>query len=83
MDIHKERIESLISDNHKLMTTVSVLKRELNQVKTELESIYKCIKMLNSETNDIDKISHQEKKVGGLKGLETLKQREEFMINHF
>lgn len=29
LDVQKEKIESLLADNHRLMTTISALKREL------------------------------------------------------
>lgn len=51
------------------MTTVYELKPKLNTTKSELESVHKSVKMLNSRTNNLDGILSQGKKYGDLTSL--------------
>lgn len=43
----KNRNESLIVENHKLMATILELKQELSQARVEKESVRKNVRMLN------------------------------------
>lgn len=46
LKLQKEKIQDLMEDNHRLITTVSTLKMELRDVRSEFESLSKFVKLL-------------------------------------
>lgn len=76
LDIKKERIESLLTDNHCLMSIIAKLKRELVQSKAEKKSMVKNIRMLNSGTESLEYILSKGKSSGDHHGLGFIKSKE-------
>lgn len=45
-----------MEDNHRLLTTISIMKKDNKASRLELESMSKLVYMLNSGTNDLNMI---------------------------
>ena len=54
--IQKERIQDLMEENEQLMSVISSLKLKLKEVQCEYDQTLKSVKMLNSETENLDVI---------------------------
>lgn len=67
--VQKERIEKLIENNHGLMCTIHELKKELKASRIERESMTKLVHMLNSSTDDLNKILSSSKQVSDKRGI--------------
>lgn len=58
-----------MEDNHPLLSTIFELKKELKSSKVELEAMTKSIRMLNSSTDDMNKILSCGKQVSDKSGV--------------
>lgn len=67
--MQKERIESLLADNHRLMSTITKLKCDLSQTRIEKESLCKNIRMLNIGIDSLEEILSKGKAAGDSSGL--------------
>lgn len=69
-----------MGDNHRLLSTIFELKKELKIAKTELESMAKSVRMMNSSTDDLNKILSFGKKSFGQEWwqLFSIKKNNEF-----
>lgn len=65
----RERIEALIYDKTRLMLTISKLKEEVDHMNSKLEGMSKSIRMLNSGTDDLEKILGMGKSSKYMKGF--------------
>lgn len=68
--VQKERIEKLMEDNHRLLSTMFALKEGLKAAKADFKSMTKSVCMMNSSTDDLNKILSYGKQASDNSGVD-------------